>query len=146
MPIWPVRRGLGPLWARPMCSLPRSRGPHLSPVRLRAVIADLREYLEISQVVCTERISRFQVTDACGRAGAALIGVVFDAQMATIYHTRVLTHEDLLHELLHVAHPNWSEAAVVRATTCGWRMRAPDRPDPQTSALPPAIAARPGLE
>src|SRR5260221_11167932 len=104
-----------------MGSLPRSRGPLLSPLRLRAAIASLRHDLGICQAVRTERISRFQVTDERGRPGAALIGVVFDAERATIYHTRTLTAEDVLHELLHVAHPSWSEAAVVRATTRGWR-------------------------
>jgi hypothetical protein len=91
------------------------------------VIADWREYLEIGQFVRTERISRFQVTDELGRPGAGLIGVVFDAQLATIYHTRTLTPEDVLHELLHVAHPNWSELAVVRATSRGWRRQLPTR-------------------
>jgi hypothetical protein len=91
------------------------------------MIADWREYLEISQLVCTVRINRFQVTDQRGRPGAGLIGVVFDAHLATIYHTRTLTPEDVLHELLHVAHPNWSEAAVVRATTRGWRRQLPTR-------------------
>src|SRR4030081_2238066 len=99
-----------------MCGLPRSRGPNLSPAQLLAVIANVREYLEISQAIRTERISRFQVTDERGRPGAGLIGVIFDARRATIYHTRLLTPEDVLHELLHVAHLNWSEVAVVRAT------------------------------
>jgi hypothetical protein len=128
-----------------MCSLPRSRGPNLSPAQLRAVIANVREYLEISQAVRTERISRFQVTDEHGRPGAGLIGVIFCAQQATIYHTRVLTPEDVLHELLHVAHPNWSEAAVVRATQRGWQKRGSDCLEPTSPALPGAELAQPGL-
>jgi hypothetical protein len=93
-------------------------------LQLRAVIAHCCAALGIRQRVGTVRISRFQVTDECGRPGAALIGVVFDARCATIYHTRVPTPEDVLHELLHVAHPAWSEAAVVDATTIGWRYLA----------------------
>jgi hypothetical protein len=105
------------------------------------VIAHLREYLEISQGVRTERISRFQVTDEHGRPGAALIGVVFCAQWVTIYHTRALTPEDVLHELLHVAHPNWSEAAVVRATTHGWPLRVGGCPESRTDVLHAAAMA-----
>ena len=104
-----------------MCSLPRSRGRRLSPPALRTTITRCRVALGISQAVETARISRFQVTDEHSRPGAALIGVVFDTQRAIIYHTRTLTPEDVLHELLHVAHPTWSEAAVVHATTLGWR-------------------------
>jgi len=90
-------------------------------LRLRAVIAACRAVLGVTQAVGTVWISRFQVTDEHGRPGAGLIGVVFDAHRATIYHTRALTPEDVLHELLHVAHPSWTEAAVVRATTLDWR-------------------------
>lgn len=85
------------------------------------MIAHVRACLGIRQAVRTVRISRFQVTDERGRPGAGLIGVVFDARLATIYHTRALTGEDVLHELLHVAHPTWTEAAVVQATALGWR-------------------------
>jgi hypothetical protein len=105
-----------------MCSaLPPSHGSRLTPLRLGGVIAHCRALLDITQRVDTERISRFQVTDERSTPGCGLIGVVFDAHHATIYHTRVLTAEDVLHELLHVAHPDWSEAAVVQATTLGWR-------------------------
>jgi hypothetical protein len=110
-----------------MCSLPRSRGPRLSQRQLRALIEHWHACLEITQLVRAERISRFQVTDEHGRPGAGLIGVVFDAHQAIIYHTRTLTPEDVLHELLHVAHPTWSEATVVRATTRGWRRRPSTR-------------------
>jgi hypothetical protein len=116
----------------------------LSLLRLRAAIDNLREYLEISQAVRTERISCVQVTDEHGRPGAALIGVVFDAHAATIYHTRLLTAEDVLHELLHVAHPNWSEAAVVRATNRGWRLIAFDRPQRTFAGTRAAVLVEPG--
>jgi hypothetical protein len=107
-----------------VCSLPRSRGPRLAPLCLLATIEGCRTALGITHTVHTVRISRFQVTDEHGRPGAGLIGVVFDARCATIYHTRALTPEDLVHELLHVAHATWSEATVVHATTLGWRRLA----------------------
>lgn len=75
-----------------------------------------RAYLGVNQVVCLERISRFQVTDHHGRCGHTLVGVVYDTHTACIYHTRALTTEDLVHELLHVAYPSWSEAEVVAET------------------------------
>ena len=104
-----------------MCSDVRSRGTQLAPLRVPVVLAAWREYFEIPQSVATEHISRFQVTGETGRAGAALIGVTFDATRAIIYHTRALTVEDLIHELLHVAHPLWSEAQVVYETSRLWR-------------------------
>jgi hypothetical protein len=107
------------------------------------VIDNLREYLEIRHAVRTERISCVQVTNEHGRPGAALIGVVFDAHAATIYHTRLLTAEDVLHELLHVAHPNWSEAVVVRATNRGWRFFA-FGPKRQFAGMQPAAFVRLG--
>ena len=72
--------------------------------------------LGVAQQVRLERISRFQVTDHHGRRGCSLVGVVHDAHAACIYHSRALTAEDLVHELLHVAHPEWSEEAVVLET------------------------------
>lgn len=60
-------------------------------------------------------------TDERGRPGAGLIGVVVDERTATIYHTRVLTAEGIVHELLHVAFPDWSEARVVLETQRCWR-------------------------
>lgn len=104
-----------------MCSAIPSRGRRIPVLQLPSVIAAWREFLAISQLVGTERISPFQVTDENGRVGCALIGVVFDAWCATIYHTRPLTTEDLIHELLHVAHPLWTEAHVVHETERLWR-------------------------
>src|SRR5262249_42868182 len=76
-----------------------------------------RARLGVQQTVRTERISRFQVTGAAGRPGESMVGVSRDAGAATIYHTRALTAEDGVHELLHVAHPDWSEGRVVEETT-----------------------------
>jgi hypothetical protein len=115
-----------------MCSAVRSKGRQLAAFRVASVVAAWREFLEISQIVETERISPFQVTGENGRSGAALIGVCAHARQATIYHTRALTVEDIIHELLHVAHPTWSEAHVVYETGRSWR-----RGLIMPSALPP---------
>jgi hypothetical protein len=104
-----------------VCSAIPSKGRQIAKLRLAMVIAAWREFFEISQMLHTERISPLQVTDENGRAGCALIGVTFDSVSATIYHTRALTTEDLIHELLHVAHPHWSEANVVHETERLWR-------------------------
>jgi len=94
----------------------RPRWARLSRSATRRVIARWCEALGVRQTVRTERISRFQVTGEAGRPGASLVGVRFDAEQAVIYHTRALTEEDVVHELLHVAFPHWSEAEV-RAET-----------------------------
>jgi hypothetical protein len=65
-----------------------------------------------------ERISPLAVCDERGRVGHELVGVVVDHEQrrATIFHTRRLSDEDVVHELLHVRHPGWSEAQVVAET------------------------------
>ena len=35
-----------------------------------------------------------------------------DTSIATIYHDRDLTEEDIIHELLHVKYPDWTEEEV----------------------------------
>ena len=61
-----------------------------------------------------EPISIFQVADEYCRVGNQLVGIVKNAQdkVATIYHTRKLREEDIVHELLHVRYPDWSEDQV----------------------------------
>ena len=39
-----------------------------------------------------------------------------DALHATIFHDRPLTEEDIVHELLHVKYPDWSEDQVNKET------------------------------
>ncbi len=71
------------------------------------------ERLDIRCPVRMERTSIWQVATTDGRRGCSLVGVVLHEEEACIYHTRRLTEEDIVHELLHVAHPAWSEAEVV---------------------------------
>ena len=39
-----------------------------------------------------------------------------DTRIATIYHDRDLTEEDIVHELLHVKYPDWTEDQVNKQT------------------------------
>lgn len=66
--------------------------------------------------IVVERISLFQVSDGYCRVGNSLVGVCahHDRKSACIYHTRRLTEDDVVHELLHVRHPGWSEEEVNR--------------------------------
>lgn len=68
--------------------------------------------------ICTERLSLFQVCDGYCRLGNSMVGVATDrvTKVARIYHTRQLKEDDIVHELLHVRHPSWSEEQVNRAT------------------------------
>jgi hypothetical protein len=75
-----------------------------------------RAALGVTHPVRLERIGYRQVTDERGAPGCSLVGVVTDDHGACIYHTRALTLEDIVHELLHVAHPTWTEEAVVSET------------------------------
>ncbi len=59
-------------------------------------------------------ISIFQVSDEYCRVGKNFVGISrdFDRKVGTIHHTRKLTEEDIVHELLHVRYPQWSEDQV----------------------------------
>jgi hypothetical protein len=59
-----------------------------------------------------ERISPLQVVDETGMPGNELIGVVLEALAFTIVHTRDLTEHDVIHELLHVAFPEWEHDQI----------------------------------
>jgi hypothetical protein len=61
-----------------------------------------------------ERISTNQVSDDDLRIGHQFVGICPDhtEKKATIYHTRKLKLDDLVHELLHVKFPMWSEEKV----------------------------------
>jgi hypothetical protein len=68
--------------------------------------------------ITAERISLFQVSDNYCTVGYSLVGVESDhpKKKACIYYTRTLTEEDIVHELLHVRHPTWTEQKVVIET------------------------------
>ncbi len=93
-----------------------SRHRRLRPNEHNLAIAFWRDYLSISQEVRAEKISPYQVTDERGRSGSSLTGVTFTETQAIIYHTRALTGEDIIHELLHVSHSDWNEQMVVQET------------------------------
>jgi hypothetical protein len=54
-----------------------------------------------------EAVSALQVTGEDGLPGAEMVGVVIEERRFAIVHTRPLDESDIVHELLHVAHPNW---------------------------------------
>lgn len=68
--------------------------------------------LGIGKAVATRRIPIWQVTGPEGRVGCSLVGIVLDEQEPCIYHTRRLREDDVVHELLHLAYPHWSEEQV----------------------------------
>lgn len=66
--------------------------------------------------IVTEKIDPDAVMydDSCGNEDRYYIGVSADHnnKSAIIYHDRRLTERDVIHELLHVAFPEWSEVQV----------------------------------
>lgn len=114
-------------YTNPLISIESGLGAPLRPLPdpvAPGVVNFWRQFLGVRQMVYIERISPFQVTGPNGRPGCSLVGVVYDEARATIYHTRALTPEDIVHELLHVRFPHYSEERVVAEThalvnTCG---------------------------
>jgi hypothetical protein len=113
------------------------RWRRLEDAEARHAAAAWRHHLGVLQLVHLQRLRRHQVTDERGRSGCSLVGVVYDAERVCIYHTRVLMAEDIVHELLHAAHPSWSEAAVVRETE---RLLARGKVRRRATALRPALS------
>ena len=66
--------------------------------------------------ITTEAIERKSVTYERGvpAQDRYFVGIQpnHDIKTAVIYHDRDLTEEDVVHELLHVANPDWSEKQV----------------------------------
>lgn len=78
-----------------------------------------KRYLLIEEwTIDTEAISLWQVSDDFCCTGHQFVGVSRDTtyKQATIHHTRSLTEEDIVHELLHLRYPKWSEEKVVKYT------------------------------
>jgi hypothetical protein len=65
-----------------------------------------------------ERVSTFAVCDMLCRVGNSLVGIRADHERreAVVFHTRRLRTADVVHELLHLRHPEWSERGVNSAT------------------------------
>lgn len=68
----------------------------------------------------TIRISEMQVIDDHygDIPGHEFVGVTIDNEFlrATIYHTRSIFEDDIIHELLHVRFQEWTEEEVVNST------------------------------
>lgn len=92
------------------------RRRRLSDSEASLAVDEWRGALGVRQGVRLERIRHYQVTNERGHLGCSLVGVVCDAEATRLYHTRALTSEDIVHELLHVAQPSWREEQVVRET------------------------------
>lgn len=71
--------------------------------------------LELTEwTVTLELLDNEQVLCDCPPEDCYFIGVNYDSvtKQAVIYHDRDLTEEDIVHELLHVKHNDWSEDQV----------------------------------
>ena len=75
-------------------------------------------------IVC-QPIDEMQVTDIWfdNSPGHEFVGIEIHPEnhSAILYHTRPLLEDDVIHELLHVRYPNWSEQKVDSwtLTLCG---------------------------
>jgi len=66
-------------------------------------------------IIC-QTISETQVTDMLmdDTHGHEFVGIErqFEFKTGILYHTRPLLEDDIIHELLHVRYPDWSEQKV----------------------------------
>jgi len=66
--------------------------------------------------ITSESISNMQVVDALkgNTPGHEFVGISidFEKREGTIFHTRELLEDDIIHELLHVRFPTWNEDEV----------------------------------
>ncbi len=66
--------------------------------------------------ISCESISSMQVVDALdgNTPGHEFVGISiqFEKRKGTIFHTRPLHEDDIIHELLHIRFPSWSEEEV----------------------------------
>jgi hypothetical protein len=88
--------------------------------RERELIARWQRRLDLNEyAIRSERVSVFAVCDELCRVGNSLVGILADHERreAVIFHTRRLSAEDVVHELLHLRHPDWSEREVNAETT-----------------------------
>jgi hypothetical protein len=88
---------------------------YMSDARLLIELSNWQEKLQLQhyQIVC-QRIRTHQVCDNSDKRGHEFVGICTDHNSfsACLYHTRKLHIDDLVHELLHVKYPLWSEKQV----------------------------------
>lgn len=73
--------------------------------------------LDIVEItIKTESILDEQVVYPDGVKDKNFVGICCNDKNCTIYHSRKLTEEDIIHELLHVKYPNKSEEWVINKT------------------------------
>jgi len=68
--------------------------------------------------VVVEKHSKMQVTSANGEAGANVVGSSLSKQegIITIFTTRPLREDDVVHEFVHMRYPEFTEEQVVAET------------------------------
>lgn len=80
-------------------------------------IRRVQELLDITDyTIYTEKVSRDQVTADDGNREFVGICVNQEEKICFLYHTRDLTDEDVVHELIHVAYPEFTEEEVSIST------------------------------
>lgn len=87
----------------------------MSDSRIPFVINHWQNKLEIKHYrVISQRISPLQVCDDNFQRGHEFVGISTDHTkcVAFLYHTRKLQTSDIIHELLHIKYPAWTEKQV----------------------------------
>ncbi len=91
----------------------------MSDSRLTFELSRWQKELQLHDYKITcERISIHQVCDDSCKRGHEFVGILADHINCTayLYHTRKLHMDDIIHELLHVKYPTWTEGQVNRET------------------------------
>lgn len=82
-----------------------------------SIVSKWKENFELEDhIVNTQAIFNEQVLYPDDLELKEFIGINTENGISTIYHTRELTEEDVVHELLHLKHPEKSEEWVVDKT------------------------------
>jgi hypothetical protein len=77
----------------------------------------IQELLGIADyTIYTEKVSKDQVSAEDGNKEFVGICVNWEKRIGFLYHTRELTDEDVVHELIHLAYPTFTEEEVNVAT------------------------------
>ena len=91
----------------------------MSDIKLPEVIEYWKNQLQIQhyQIRC-ERIATHQVCGDFGKRGHEFVGICTNHAncSAHLFHTRKLKMDDIVHELLHVKYPKWSENQINQET------------------------------